>query len=158
MPRAPDRQDPALVVRPVHGPHELAWVAARMRETLLEVVGRDLYTPDWLLARAQHHVDHGAVFVAARGERVIGHTLVRVDGGVGLFSTTYVVPDARRAGAAHALLDAGERWLLAQGVPELTTWTSATNTPLIRLYQGRGYTVVERAPGPDMVRLARPVG
>lgn len=156
MPQPTEHQDPTVRVRPVQGPDELALVAARMRLTLLEVVGDDLYTPAWLLARAQHHVDHGAVFVAVHQGAVIGHTIVRVDAGRGLFSTTYVVPEARRMGAADALLDAGERWLTARDVPELTTWTSATNTPLIRLYERRGYAVVERAPEPGMVRLARP--
>lgn len=163
-------------------PHLDAWldlIAARMRSTLMEVLGEargaSMYTLDWLRARAAHHLDphacQGAIFLADPDPsglpgvaRCAGHTIVRVeanedDGGppFGLFSTTYVRPDARRAGVADALLDAGEAWLVAQGVSRLATHTSDTNTPLIQLYTRRGYRVVLRDPEARMIRLARDV-
>lgn len=153
-------------------------IAARMRATLIEVLGEArgsaMYSLDWLRARAAHHLNtdacQGAIFLADPDNegvhgavRCAGHTIVRIerdeDGGppCGLFSTTYVAPEARRDGIANALLDAGEAWLIARGAPRLATHTSDTNTPLIRLYQRRGYRIVLRAPEARMIRLERAV-
>jgi len=162
-------------IRPIdrHAPDEIERVAERMRLTLMEVegdeVGGALYTLDWLRDRVRWHLDPaactGEVFVAeAAGEDVAGHTIVRVETDVlgrrfGLFSTTYVVPAWRRHGVAAALLVHGEEWLRAHGVPSISTWTSATNTPLIALYARHGYSEAERgdhpATGTSMVRLER---
>jgi GNAT superfamily N-acetyltransferase len=164
-----------LLVRPLdrQAPDEIERVAERMRLTLVEVegeaVGGSLYTMDWLRERVRWHLDAsactGEVFVAeAPGEGIVGHTIVRVEHGedgqrFGLFSTTYVVPAWRRHGVAAALLERGQAWLLAQGLPSISTWTSSTNTPLIALYARHGYAQVERGPhattGTAMVRLER---
>ncbi len=166
----------ALRIRPLDPARddEVALVAERMRLTLIEVegeaVGGTMYTPEWLRDRVRFHLDParctGAVLLAeGAGGAIDGHTIVRVehaaDDGrrVGLFSTTYVTPAARRGGLASALLAAGERWMVDHGLSEAWTWTSATNTPLIRLYARHGYAEAERgahpATGTPMVRLAR---
>ena len=152
---------------------EIETVAGRMRLTLMEVegeaVGGSLYTLDWLRVRVRWHLDPaactGEVFVAeAPGEGIVGHTIVRLEqdeGGdpFGLFSTTYVVPAWRRHGVAAALLDCGQAWLRGHGMSSISTWTSATNTPLIELYARHGYAEVERGDHPStgttMVRLQR---
>ena len=131
-------------------PAEVALVAARMRDTLIEVEGpargAALYSLAWLEDRVRWHLDPaavaGRVLVAedAAGQRV-GHTIFRVespgDGAFGLISTTYVLPAARRQGLADRLLGEAEAWLRARGLPRACTATSATNAPLIALVTRR---------------------
>jgi GNAT superfamily N-acetyltransferase len=149
-----------MFIRPLASPAELDWVASRMRATLVEVLGAErgglMYTLDWLRARAQQHVDQGCVFLAHEGSRLLGHTIVRMETrDLGLFSTTWVEPHARRQGAAAVLLDHGERWLLAQGATTLATNTSGSNTPLVHLFERRGYRITTRTK--EMVQLTRAV-
>ncbi len=144
-------------VRPLRGTDELELVAERMRATLVEVLGQqravDLYSMDWLRNRSRELRDEGAIFVAVDGA-VVGHTIVRMEpDALGLFSTTWVQPEHRRKGVAEALLDRGERWLLDNGARLLATNTSATNSPLIALYERRGYAIAFR--DGDMVQLRR---
>ncbi len=146
---------------------EIVAVADGMRATLVEVLGLArgvaLYDHDWLVARVRWHLDpercDGEVFVVTTAEgAVVGHTIVRVerdgeDTPFGLFSTTWVQPDHRRLGLASALLQAGEAWMAARGLAEVVTNTAATNAPLIRMFEGRGYGVA-LAVG-EMVQLRR---
>jgi GNAT superfamily N-acetyltransferase len=151
----------------------IALVAQRMRRTLVEVegevTGTALYTMGWLRERVRWHLDPacciGQVWlaVAASGE-VAGHTLVRVEADAdgcrfGLFSTSFVAPAWRRQGVAGQLLLQGEAWMRGQGLGAASTWTSSTNTPLVRLYTRHGYAEAERGAneqtGTVMVRLAR---
>lgn len=151
----------------------IALVAHRMRQTLVEVegeaVGTALYTMDWLRERVRWHLDPacctGQVWLAVTaGGEVAGHTIVRAEADAagrrfGLFSTSYVAPAWRRQGVAGQLLLQGEAWMRGQGLGEASTWTSSTNTPLIRLYACHGYSEAERGAngqtGTVMVRLAR---
>ncbi len=157
-------------IRPIErdDPQELRLVAKRMGTTLVEVLGekrgRNMYSPEWLLERVKWHLDpaccHGAIFVALDSDILVGHTIVRVDieergNPTGLFSTTYVVPDARRFGVADALLQRGEHWMREQGMRRATTNTSTENLPLIRLYKKHGYQVVLEVPQDKMLRLAK---
>lgn len=152
-------------------PAEMAAVVRGMAATLDEVVGAERsvarYGPGWLEDRVRQHLDgrlDGAVFVAVDGDvaggdesSVVGHTIVRVeryDGApIGLFSTTWVVPEARRQGVAGRLLDAGEAWLARRGVSALHTCTATTNQGLRALFDRRGFRVIVEVD--DMVRLAR---
>ena len=162
-------------VRPLnpHDDAEILLVASRMRDTLIEVLGEarggSMYTTEWLIDRVRWHLTPalcvGRVLVAADHDgEIVGHTIVRVepddeDGGgtLGLISTTYVLPERRRAGLAEALLHAGEAWLLSHGATRLATNTSASNWPLIRLYEKAGYSITHRAPEVNMLQLSRPV-
>jgi len=157
---------------------EITQVAARMRETLVEVLGSEkgaaMYTPEWLQERVRFHLDASraaAVFVAESEGQLIGHTIVRretptgdqgpaetKDQPFGLFSTTYVLPEHRRDHVASQLLEVGEAWMRQQGLHWAATDTSSSNSKLIRLYEGRGYTLAYEAATPDagtMVRLLR---
>ncbi len=160
-----------------HAPDAEAWlqeVAQRMQRTLVEVLGDDrglsMYQLAWLVARARWHLTEataGAIFLATvpgwtTDGRSVGHTIVRMEQDAagrpyGLFSTTFVHPDARKLGVASVLLRQGEDWLIRHGATRLATDTSATNTPLLHLYQKHRYTVVLEAPDRQMVRLARAV-
>ena len=147
----------------------IALVAARMRLTLMEVVGEEegaaMYSLEWLVDRVHFHLDParstGAVFVSEDDVgAILGHTIVRVEADeagapVGLFSTTYVDPASRLLGIADQLLEVGEAWFRAQGLPAAMTHTSAKNDKLIRLYQKRGYRIV--AEHPPFVRLWCPL-
>jgi len=145
-------------IRPIdHGSDaEIALVAARMRDTLIEVLGRErgesMYTMEWLMGRARFHLDAnacvGEILLAESSEgEIVGHTILRVESSfgeeVGLFSTLYVAPSHRRLGAARALLSAGEEWLVGQGMSRLRTNTHPENAPLIYLFEGFGYKIVE---------------
>jgi GNAT superfamily N-acetyltransferase len=153
---------------------DLEWVANGMHLTLGEVAGetgRHAYPLAWartrlreLLDPARRHAAHVYLAVAQDDPgRIAGHTILRIneipDGRLyGLVSTTYVGPVHRRAGIADRLLDEGEVWIRAQGMAEAATWTSATNMPLIRLYEKHGYAVTEQAAHDDgtmMVRLTK---
>jgi GNAT superfamily N-acetyltransferase len=146
---------------------EIELVARRMRETLVEVLGEErgvaLYTMEWLRERVRWHLDPAAstaaVFVSEDPTgHVTGHTIVRIerepDGTeLGLFSTTFVEPAARRLGIATMLLLRGEEWIREQGMTISATCTSATNTRLIALYVAHGYRIdVEEG---EMIRLAK---
>ena len=139
---------------------EIELVARRMRDTLAEVLGPDrgdsMYSHTWLVERVLWHLDpdnRGQVFVARSGDdEVTGHTIVRVDldadgSEIGLFSTTYVHPDARRSGVAAALLQEGEAWMRARGLQVAVTYTDPENTKLQTLYQRAGYTLAPMPKG-----------
>lgn len=148
---------------------EVELVAERMRETLVEVVGKErgeaMYTLEWLQDRVRFHLDPkqstAAVFLAVSSDsRVLGHTIVREekseDGSKhGLFSTTYVEKSSRRLGVADQLLASGEEWMRAQGLKRAATATAENNTPLIRLYEKHGYSITGRFPDIQMILLTR---
>ncbi|MCB9758260.1 MAG: GNAT family N-acetyltransferase [Alphaproteobacteria bacterium] len=155
-----------MTIRPIdpRTPGEVELVAERMRLTLMEVLGpergRDYYPLDWLIDRVRFHLDPrrsaGAVWVAEDTDgALIGHTIVREErdeqGTYGLFSTTFVAPDARRQGVARALVDEGEAWMKARGLHRAATATAADNSKLIGLFRERGYRIVVRSG--EMVRL-----
>jgi GNAT superfamily N-acetyltransferase len=144
-----------------------------MRATLVEVEGEEtgiaLYTMDWLRERVRWHLNAdlvtARVFLAEDNKGVIlGHTIVRRefenDGReYGLVSTTYVLPEFRRAGVAEAFLQAGEEWMRSLGLGSCATWTSSTNHKLIRMYEKHGYRQsakhVHETTGTLMVKLER---
>jgi GNAT superfamily N-acetyltransferase len=148
-------------------------VAQRMRATLVEVEGEEvggrMYSMEWLRERVLWHLNPRlaeARVVLAEDEvgQILGHTIFRVEAGAsgeasGLISSTYVVPDARRMGVAQELLDCAGAWFRERGIASISTWTSATNTPLIALYSRNGYVEAERGAndltGTQMVRLER---
>lgn len=158
-----------VVVRPIgpHAPREIALVAERMRQTLVEVLGEArgtaLYTMEWLVDRVRFHLDParstGAVFLAESTDGgIAGHTIVRVeaeDDGrrIGLFSTIYVDPAERRSGVAAALLRRGELWMAEHALRHAVTYTAETNARLIALFEKHGYAIVDARE--QMVKLER---
>lgn len=150
-----------------HATAEVALVAARMRETLIEVLGeeagRTLYTMDWLRQRVLWHLDPaactGEVFLAVdRDGGITGHTIVRIDRDeagacIGLFSTTFVDPGSRNQGIARSLLERGEHWMGEHGLSRAVTYTSVSNIKLQNLFLHRGYALVDAANG--FVRLSK---
>ncbi len=140
-------------------PHEVETIdliAERMRATLVEVLdeGRAdaMFDHEALVGRVMWHLDRSdeerqaEVYVALLDGEIVGHTMVRVDTvegeELGLFATTYVVPELRRAGAASALLRTGEAWMLERGMAVAATFTDAHNERLLSFYESHGYTCV----------------
>ena len=161
------------VVRPIDrdSADEIELVAQRMRLTLIEVLGQEIgasmYSLEWLRERARWHLDPaqctGEILVAEASGSLVGHTIVRLEPDsagdtVGLFSTIYVVPEARRRGIADALVRRGEAWLASHGMKSAGTSTSETNSQLISLFTKHGYEVVLRVPESRMVHLSKRLG
>lgn len=136
---------------------EIELVASRMRLTLIDVlgeqVGGNMYSMDWLIQRAEFHLDPsqcvGQIFLAlSDAEEVIGHTIVRVQDDenagkvIGLFSTIYVQPEYRNQSVATRLLRRGEEWMVAQGMDAALTYTAENNERLRRLLTRLGYKVI----------------
>lgn len=151
---------------------EIALVAQRMWDTLLEVEGPQrgagVHSPPWLEDRLRWHLDPAqttAQVLLAIGPEgdIVGHAIFRIEGRdfdpFGLVVTTYVVPAARQSGWAAKLLEFGHAWFLRQGMSRTCTWTSGTNTALIALYRKLGYDIVDHGPngitGTPMVKLGR---
>ncbi len=146
---------------------ELATVTESMRFTLQEVMGEErggnYYTLEWLRNRLLQHLDPGQyqaqVLLAEDYDgNILGHTIVRMERdekgqNFGLYSTTYVKPEARRRGIAVQLVQRGEDWLREQGMTRLATDTALDNDKLIGLFQARGYEVVFRSR--EMLRLQK---
>jgi GNAT superfamily N-acetyltransferase len=173
-----DRAAPPLV-RPIdpRSASEIEIVAARMRETLVEVLGAarggSMYSMEWLRDRVRFHLDPtrstGEVFVAVDqratdprsrsvDDAIVGHTIVRVEleesgASIGLFSTTYVVPARRRSGVASALLERGETWMRERGQTRAATYTDSANGRLVDLYRKHGYRVGDEQE--QMVKLEK---
>ncbi len=144
------------LIRPIASgsDEEIAWVAWRMRATLVEVLGEErggsMYALDWLRERVRFHLDpaqcDGGVFVAVVAEGLAGHTIVRretwEDGSTfGLFSTFWVEPEHRRSGLASRLVASGERWMRERGLSIFRTWTDPGNASLIALMMHLGYRI-----------------
>ena len=145
---------------------EIQWVALRMRDTLVEVLGLEqgfsMYSLDWLRDRVCQHLDparlNGEVFVVEdESGQIAGHTMVRpdLDGCdlLGLFSTVYVEPAARRKSLAQQLLVQGESWMRSRALPQAATYTAQSNTPLHKLFQSHGYRMEPQSHG--FVKLTR---
>lgn len=94
-----------------------------------------------------------AVFVAARGEEVVGYVYAGVEprswkelrDTAGFVHDLVVTDRARRMGAGSALLDGAIAWLRAQGVRRVMLWTADRNAAARALFASRGfrYTMVE---------------
>ena len=146
---------------------EIGLVAARMRQTLVEVLGEEqgttLYSTDWLLQRVRWHLDPkqtvARIFVAEDAEaRLIGHAIARIehdaDGHTfGYFSTVFVDPPSRSRGVATALIRHVESWLRSKRTPRITYNTAANHVKLIRLFERHGFQITLRSG--EMVQLTK---
>ncbi|MCO4761123.1 MAG: GNAT family N-acetyltransferase [Myxococcales bacterium] len=159
----------ACLIRRIDPLTEVALIAERMRLTLIEVLGHErgstMYSQQWLADRVRWHLDEdectGEVWVAESSDgEVMGHIIVRhepsLGSRIGLISTVWVQPEHRRQGLASALVVRAEHWMVKHGLTHAATHTSATNWPLIRLFERHGFTVVLR--DGEMVRLRRELG
>lgn len=146
----------------------IKWIASKMRETLIEVIGKEqgesMYSQEWLVNRVTEHLDGrltGQVLLAeSHNGEPVGHLIVREDRGeqgqpIGLLATVYIVPEWRRQQVASQLIDSGEKWIEDRGLLESVTYTDQGNKKLIELYYGRGYKITSRDEEKQMVILSR---
>jgi len=159
-----------MYIREIHpsSQSEIVLVARRMRETLKEVLGPEkgeiLYSIEWLIERVRQHIQgelEAKVFLAFnQQQQCIGHTIVRKEHtdpqeDFGLFSTIYIVPSFRRQAVAAQLIQKGEEWMKAKGLTRFATYTSASNTKLIMLFEKYQYTIVQRNHENNMIVLEK---
>lgn len=146
---------------------EVALVATRMRDTLIEVLGEqrggEMYSHEWLVDRVQWHLDPsnvvGEVYVSEQEDgEISGHTILRVQsdelfGRHGLFSTFYVLPRFRNTGIAAKFVEIGEKWMRDNRLQRAMTYTAIDNERLQGFLKRRGYEVVLEKD--DMVALSK---
>jgi ribosomal protein S18 acetylase RimI-like enzyme len=92
------------------------------------------------LAEIGEIVESGLAFVAVEGERPVGFALARHTAShLGRLTDLYVVPEARRAGVAAALVRAVVEALAREGVDHLDLEVDATNAGARGVYQHWGF-------------------
>ena len=98
-----------------------------------------------------------AAWIAEIDGRIVGSVfLVKGDAaGVGKLRLLYVEPKARGAGVGAALVEACVARARAVGYRRLTLWTNANLTAARRIYERKGFALVEEEPhhsfGHDLV-------
>jgi ribosomal protein S18 acetylase RimI-like enzyme len=94
--------------------------------------------------------DAQALLVAESGGAVIGSLIATWDGWRGNFYRLAVLPEHRRRGVARALLDEGERRLLARGALRLCAIVDGEDAGALELWRSAGYEHQ-----PQQVRLVK---
>ncbi len=103
-------------------------------------------TLDWITDR--HACGQLAIFAAYRGEELIGlATTVVIPASLRLsqywqLRDLYVVPGARRCGAARVLIGAVQRAAAEAGALRLSVQTESGNAAALALYRSSGFTPV----------------
>ncbi len=87
----------------------------------------------------------GLVWVAARGERVVGAVKAGYDGVRGRICSLAVLPEQRRNGIGRELLHAAESALSDLGCPKVNLQVRATHSEVVEFCQRCGYRTEERA-------------
>ena len=104
------------------------------------------------LTEEQLASDREAMFVATRGERVIGlircidqrgHRLLRPSR-FALISTVYVEPAFRRRGVLRALMEAAIGWSRERGLTEMRLQNAVDNPLALAAWDALGFRVVEQ--------------
>ena len=143
---------------------EIRLVAERMRQTLVEVLGKEkgesMYTMDWLIDRVRWHLDSknttGRVFLSEdHTGKIIGHAIARIDHGTsfGYFSTIFVDTSSRRRGVANKLMKHVEAWFSKCGMPKTVYNTADNHVALIGLFKSHGYKITHSES--EMVQLTK---
>ena len=146
---------------------EIGLVAARMRQTLVEVLGEEegtaLYSMEWLLQRVRWHLDPTQTtakihVIEEMPGQIIGHAISRIeydDDGhpYGYFSTIFVDRGSRKKGVASLLIRHVESWLKSMRMPKIVYNTAASHWTVIRLFERHGYRITNR--DGEMVQLTK---
>lgn len=158
-----------MEIRPIDAAsaEEVELVAARMRQTLVEVLGPEkgtaLYSMEWLVERVRWHLDPqqttARIYVAESVDGdITAHAIARIehelDGrAYGYFSTIFVVPGSRNKGLASKLIAQVESWLRSMNMQKIVYNTAAHHAPLIRLFERHGFRISHREA--EMVQLTK---
>lgn len=104
------------------------------------------------LTKEQMASDREAMFVATKGERIVGvircidqrgHRLLR-PARFALISTVYVEPAVRRRGVLRMLLDAAMTWSRQRGLTEMRLQNAIDNPLALAAWDALGFRVVEQ--------------
>lgn len=151
--------------------HVLAHEADRLREIRLRSLATDPEAfgatfegdasrpADWW-ERGARHSEHGVqrTFVVVDDEdRWLGMALVRADDespGEAVVNAMWVAPEARRRGAAHALLEACADWARERHFRAVNLSVRIVNAPARAAYESAGFEFV-RATGDEHVLKRR---
>ena len=104
------------------------------------------------LTEEQMTSDREAMFVATRGERLVGmircidqrgHRLLRPSR-FALISTVYVEPAFRRQGVLRSLMDAAIAWSRERGLTEMRLQNAIDNPLALAAWDALGFRVVEQ--------------
>jgi ribosomal protein S18 acetylase RimI-like enzyme len=82
---------------------------------------------------------HGALFVAEDEGGVVGSVMVGHDGHRGWIYYLAVAPEARKGGLGRRLVNEGEAWCRARGVPKVQLMIRTDNADVRDFYQRLGY-------------------
>ena len=106
----------------------------------------------WFLG-TQLDEEDAAIFVAERGGDVLGYVYAGLEPqswkelreACGFIHDVVVSAEARRAGAASALLEAALTWLRGRGAPRVMLWTATRNHGALALFERAGFrrTMIE---------------
>lgn len=159
--------DPNLKIREIDRDSEIeiALVASRLRQTLVEVLGEEkgtgLYSMEWLLDRIRFHLDPQETKKIFLVDDDAGHiraqAIARVEregqSSYGYFSTIFVEPNFRNQGLATRLILHVESWFRRLNMPKIIYNTADNHTKLIRLFERHGYRITLYAS--EMVQLTK---
>ena len=104
------------------------------------------------LTKEQMASDREAMFVATKGDRIVGvircidqrgHRLLR-PARFALISTVYVEPTVRRRGVLRMLLDAAMTWSRQRGLTEMRLQNAVDNPLALAAWEALGFRVVEQ--------------
>lgn len=82
---------------------------------------------------------HGALLVAEDEGRIVGSVMVGHDGHRGWIYYLAVVPEMRKTGLGRRLVEEGEAWCRARGVPKLQLMIRPDNAGVRAFYERIGY-------------------
>jgi len=102
---------------------------------------------------SQLALDSAVLFVAEEGGQVVGYVYAGIEerswkelrDRAGFIHDVAVDETARRAGIAHALIEAAAAWLVAAGMPRVMLWTAEHNHAAQTLFTRLGFrrTMIE---------------
>jgi len=134
------------------GPGELGWVIARHGALYAAEYGWDVRF-EALVAKVvadfatAHDPARERAWIATLGDRPVGCIFcVRRDERTAQLRLLLVEPDARGHGVGSALVDARISFAKEAGYRDLVLWTNDILHEARRIYERRGFTLVESAP------------
>jgi ribosomal protein S18 acetylase RimI-like enzyme len=85
-----------------------------------------------------------AILLARRDARIVGSVMVGHDGHRGWLYYVAAAPDVRGTGIGRAMVEAGEQWLRARGVPKVQLMVRPSNPAVVPFYERLGYEDMPR--------------
>lgn len=137
------------MTRPAPDPARQLVVAGPFHAPVLAAVHRHCFDDAWSAAAFASLVGEPAVhaLLATVSGDPVGLTLLRAAADEAEVLTLAVLPDARRAGHARALVEAGAAWAREAGCAALFLEVAESNAAARTLYAGAGFAMVGRRPG-----------